>query len=77
MWNFSSQTKDGIHAPGSGSTESQPLVHLASSNFPLLLTSYIHMVCVCVGSVVTRLFVTPWTVAHQAPLSVGFPRQES
>ena len=20
--------------------------------------------------------VTPWTVAHQAPLSVGFPRQE-
>ena len=24
-----------------------------------------------------RLFATPWTVAHQAPLSVGFPRQES
>ena len=23
-----------------------------------------------------RLFVTPWTVAHQAPLSAGFPRQE-
>ena len=23
-----------------------------------------------------RLFVTPWTVAHQAPLSIGFPRQE-
>ena len=22
------------------------------------------------------LFVTPWTVAHQAPLSKGFPRQE-
>ena len=22
------------------------------------------------------LFVTPWTVAHQAPLSIGFPRQE-
>ena len=21
-------------------------------------------------------FVTPWTVAHQAPLSLGFPRQE-
>ena len=21
--------------------------------------------------------VTPWTVAHQAPLSMGFPRQES
>ena len=23
-----------------------------------------------------RLSVTPWTVAHQAPLSMGFPRQE-
>ena len=27
-------------------------------------------------SVVSSSFVTPWTVAHQAPLSVGFPRQE-
>ena len=24
-----------------------------------------------------RLFATPWTVAHQAPLSMGFSRQES
>ena len=23
-----------------------------------------------------RLFSTPWTVAHQAPVSIGFPRQE-
>ena len=23
-----------------------------------------------------RVFVTPWTVAHQVPLSLGFPRQE-
>ena len=23
-----------------------------------------------------RLFVTPWTVAYQAPLSMEFPRQE-
>ena len=23
-----------------------------------------------------QLFVTPWTIARQAPLSVGFPRQE-
>ena len=23
-----------------------------------------------------RHFVTPWTVAHQAPLSMGFPRQD-
>ena len=24
-----------------------------------------------------QLFVTPWTVAHQAPLSMGFSRQET
>ena len=29
----------------------------------------------CVLSFV-QLFVTPWTVAYQAPLSLGFPRQE-
>ena len=23
-----------------------------------------------------QFFVTPWTVAHQAPLSMGFPREE-
>ena len=36
------------------------------------------LMCVCVCSVAhhVRLFVTPWTVAHQAPLSTGFPRQE-
>ena len=34
-------------------------------------------VCVCVKSLSrVRLFVTPWTVAHQAPLSMGFSRQE-
>ena len=27
-------------------------------------------------SVVSDSFVTPWTVAHQAPLFMGFPRQE-
>ena len=33
----------------------------------------------CCGGLVTShvpLFVTPWTVAHQNSLSVGFPRQE-
>ena len=25
---------------------------------------------------VVQLFTTPWTVAHQAPLSMGLPRQE-
>ena len=26
--------------------------------------------------VVSKSFVTPWIVAHQPPLSMGFPRQE-
>ena len=33
----------------------------------------------CVGAQLhcdVRLFVTPWTGAHQAPLSMGFSRQE-
>ena len=35
-------------------------------------------VCACVFSPFSRvwLFATPWTVAHQAPLSLGFSRQE-
>ena len=34
--------------------------------------------CTCVYASVAQpcLFVTPWTVAHQAPLSMGFFRQE-
>ena len=32
--------------------------------------------CVLRRSVMSDTFVTPWTVAHQAPLSVGFSRQE-
>ena len=34
------------------------------------------MVCVCVCELNrVRLFVTPWTVAHHAPLSILFSRQ--
>ena len=38
-------------------------------------------VCVCVRVCVhllncVQLFVNPWIVAHQAPLSIGSPRQE-
>ena len=38
-------------------------------------------VCTCMLCVLShfshvRLFATPWTVAHQAPLSLGFSRQE-
>ena len=33
------------------------------------------MLCACMLSRV-RLFESPWTIACQAPLSMGFPRQE-
>ena len=37
---------------------------------------YIQGVSVCVQMLgCVLLFVTPWTVAHQVPLSMGFPRQ--
>ena len=39
----------------------------------------INAVCVCVMlscSAVSDSFATAWTIAHQAPLSMGFSRQE-
>ena len=33
-------------------------------------------VCVCYSLSHAQLFATPWTVAHQAPLSMGFSKQE-
>ena len=32
--------------------------------------------CPCLVAQSVRLFATPWTVAHQAPLSIRFSRQE-
>ena len=38
---------------------------------------YIYMLLFCsVTKLCFNSFVTPWTVARQAPLSFGFPRQE-
>ena len=46
--------------------------------FPRFAVQFCASVCVCVfGSFShVQLFATPWTVVHQAPLSVGFSRQE-
>ena len=39
--------------------------------------SFLDTVCLCAQSLsCARLFATPWTVDRQAPLSVGFSRQE-
>ena len=48
---------------------------------PVLLPREVHgqrSLCVCVWQSLShvQLFATTWTVAHQAPLSMGFSRQE-
>ena len=47
-------------------------IHIAT---PIPTLSFCVCVCVCVFSCV-QLFVIPGTVALQAPLSMGFPKQE-
>ena len=55
-------------------------VHLKDPAFPLwVLIHDLQIVCVlCVfsRSVMSDSFSTTWTVARQAPLSMGFPKQE-
>ena len=43
---------------------------------PLPGPTELSVACVWACSVVSNSFATPWTVACQAPLSMGFPRQE-
>ena len=48
--------------------------HQENGTYPTLK---VHVFCMCAQSLShVRLFVTSWTVARQAPLSVGFSRQE-
>ena len=49
--------------------------NLASSFTCFFRVVFIPISCVCVCSVVPDS-ATPWTVAHQLPLSMGFPKQE-
>ena len=42
--------------------------------FPSLVA--LHVACMLFRSVVADSLATPWTVAHQAPLSIEFPKQE-
>ena len=41
-----------------------------------IVPAVISVLCYTQSLSLVRLFVTPWTVARQAPLSMGFPRQE-
>ena len=44
-------------------------------NYSLYISNSLAPLCRCVLSSV-QLFATSYTIAHQAPLSTGFPRQE-
>ena len=49
--------------------------HNGRTDIPQLITcAWLLLMFSC--SVVSNSFTTPWTVAHQAPLSIGFSRQE-
>ena len=54
---------------------SQQLFQLQNSS-SLVLIQIILCMCVCKLSCFNRVFATLWTIAHQAPLSMGFYRQE-
>ena len=61
----------------------QPEIHTAGSRLSQAVWSGVISTSPSVSGLLllncvirVRLFETPWTVAHQAPLSVGFSRQE-
>ena len=43
---------------------------------PLPGPTELFVACICACSVMSHSFAAPWTVAHLAPLSMGFSRQE-
>ena len=42
--------------------------------FFFCIISYLNLYCCCPVLNCVHLFLTPWTVAHQASLSMGFPK---
>ena len=91
MRNLSCLSQDGTHTPSIGrrslnhwsSGKSQTVliyrawdVKMKIGRHPVLLTAGFFPLKVKVLLSRVLLFLTPWTVAHQAPLSMGFPRQE-
>ena len=79
---FSRQYRGGLVFPTSGDLLNPGI----EQEFPTLAGRFFINCTTCEGTYVmkvkvkslsiVRLFVTPWTVAHQAPPSMGFSRQE-
>ena len=51
-------------------------VFLEKESQIIVFRHFLYIVVVVQPLSCVQLFATPWTVAHQAPLSMGFPRQE-
>ena len=50
---------------------------MGHSNMSIFAVSVLTGVLICTHSLsLVQLFATPWRVVRQAPLSMGFPRQE-
>ena len=45
-------------------------------NLPLVIRTSMPLSLLCVRSVLSDSFATPWTVSHQAPLIMEFSKQE-
>ena len=58
------------------STHQAPVVPISPKEAKLLLQLTGPMLLLLSHFSQVRLFATPWTAAHQAPLSMGFSRQE-
>ena len=59
--------------PGPPSLTAWSFSHWTNREVPMLLLNLcVHTQSLCL----VQFFETPWTVAHQAPLSMGFSRQE-
>ena len=76
MWNSSIYQDDNFffkRIKVSSSSEKSLSIH-EKSCYPFLMTPRQRFEGFALGH--TNSLATPWTVAHQAPLSLGFPRQE-
>ena len=61
--------------PSVGSQSQKPLKRLSSSSSMLYTCLSVYTICAHLFNC-AQLFVTPWTVGHQAPLSMEFSRQK-
>ena len=71
LWSTDCQSEGG----GLWTEVPPPPCQFPASKIKQAFSSTLHM-CVCVSYSVMSDSVTPWTVACQAPLSMGFSRQE-